>query len=508
MNKVLLVITDGVGYSSKTEGNAVKLAGMTNFNGLLRRYPNCRLNASGLAVGLPEGQMGNSEVGHLTIGSGRIIYQDLVRINNAIKDGSFFNNKVILDVFDYVLAHDSALHIMGLLSDGGVHSSINHIFSLLELAKEKGVKRVFIHPFLDGRDTDPHSGINFLRKLKKKIEQIGTGTVADISGRYFSMDRDRRWKRTKLSYDMLTVGADLTDEDYIDAIKRSYEQGITDEFIKPISIIENGKPVGLIKNNDAVFFVNFRGDRARQITRALTDENFTGFIRKKKPVVYFACMAEYDSSLDLPVAFAPVEVKNCLSEVISDQGLKQFHIAETEKYAHVTFFFNGGKEEPFPGEDRVIIPSPKVPTYDMAPQMRAETITDKVIEAMKKDYAFIVLNYANGDMVGHTAVMDAAVIAMKTIDKSIGRLYDAALKADFTLIITADHGNIEQEINDDGTPMTAHTTNPVHFLVCGNIDNNINYKNDKLPGLSCVAPTVLKIMNITIPKEMTGAPLV
>ena len=511
MNKVLLVITDGVGHRSEIKGNAVKLAKMQSFNKLLDVCPNCLLNASGNAVGLPENQMGNSEVGHLAIGSGRIINQDLVRISNSIKNKSFFSNKVILDALEYALNHDSAFHILGLLSDGGIHSHKDHLYAVMKLAKEKGIKKLFIHPFLDGRDTDPHSGISFLRELKDKIEEIGIGKIADISGRYYSMDRDKRWERTKLSYDMLTQGAAVTDVDFIHAIKESYENGITDEFVRPVSIVENGKPVGLIKNNDSIFFINFRGDRARQIVRTFVDDNLTGFIRTKRPIVYFACMAEYDSKLGLPVAFIPIDVKNCLAEVISKSGVKQLHIAETEKYAHVTFFFNGGKEESFLGEDRIIIPSPKVATYDMEPQMRASKITDKVVNAMTTgQYGFIIVNYANGDMVGHTAIMDAAIVAMNTIDESIGRLHDASLKNGFTLIITADHGNIEQEINDDGSPMTAHTVNPVYFILCNYKTNNPNLGNkDKAVfGLSSVAPTILKIMGIDKPDEMTGVPLI
>ncbi len=500
--KVLLVITDGVGYRENSAGNAVKLSGMRNFNRILDECPNRLLNASGAAVGLPDGQMGNSEVGHMTIGSGRIILQDLYRIDKAITEGDFFKNSVLVDAVNYAKKKNSALHIMGLLSDGGVHSSNIHLYAIMELAKSKGIKKLFIHPFMDGRDTPPKSGVNYLSELLDKIKQIGIGKIAGIHGRYYAMDRDKRWDRIKLTYDALVSGKGILSSDPISAIKKSYADGITDEFVIPTIITENGKPVKLIEDNDSVIFMNFRGDRARQLTRAFVSDGFSEFPREKKPVVKFSCMAEYDSNLDLPVAFLPPDINNSISEVISKNGLRQLHIAETEKYAHVTFFFSGGREDPFPGEDRIIIPSPKVATYDLSPQMSADKITQDVVDAMKSGkYAFIVVNFANGDMVGHTAILSAAISAMKTIDNSINKLNDTAGATDFTMIITADHGNVEEEIDENGNPMTAHTTNPVYFAICGKSNRIIHLKKGDF-GLSSIAAAILDLMGIEKPNEM------
>ncbi len=502
IKKVMLIITDGVGYRQDTVGNALSLAGMENFKHILEECPNRLLNASGAGVGLPDGQMGNSEVGHMTIGCGRVILQDLSRINKSIADGGFFKNSVLINAANYAQKHGSALHIIGLLSDGGVHSSNIHIYAMMELAKSLGIEKLFIHPFMDGRDTPPKSGINYLAELLDKIKQIGIGKVASIHGRYYAMDRDKRWDRIKLTYDAFVSGKGAKAANAISAIKQSYADGITDEFVIPTVIVENDKPIKLIEDNDSVIFINFRGDRARQITRAFVSDDFSGFPRERRPAVKFSCMAEYDSSLELPAAFLPPDVNNCISEVISKHNLRQLHIAETEKYAHVTFFFSGGREEPFLDEDRIIIPSPKVATYDLAPQMSADKITQKVVDAMKSGkYAFIVVNFANGDMVGHTAILSAAVEAMKTVDDSINKLNDAAVKNDFAMIITADHGNVEEEIDEDGNPMTAHTTNPVYFVICGKLDHTIRLKKGDF-GLSSIAATILDIMSIDKPDEM------
>lgn len=492
----VLVITDGIGYRANVKGNAFAQAKKPEWERILSSHPYTFLNASGLSVGLPEGQMGNSEVGHLTIGSGRIIYQDLVKINKSIKSGSFFENAVLKEAMHN--AKGKKLHLMGLLSNGGVHSHINHLKALIEFAKKEGVKDVCIHAFLDGRDTMPTSGINYLKEIDDFTKDEELGKIGTIIGRFYAMDRDKRWDRIKIAYDMLTSGIGNRIDNYID-IRKFYENGITDEFMKPLIIDDEC----LIGDSDSVIFYNFRSDRAREITSAFSDSDFGNF-KRNKINVHFSTFTEYSDKFKLPVAFVKDEINNVLSEVLSKKDLKQLHIAETEKYAHVTFFFNGGREEPFLGEDRVIIPSPKVDTYDKTPDMSANQITQRVLREIESDkYDFIVINYANGDMVGHTAVKDACIKAVEVVDKCLGELYDSIMARNGAMIITADHGNIEQIEDDNGDPVTAHTTNPVYCIVAGD-----GIKKMHSGGLKDVAPTVLDIMNITLPLEMTGSTLI
>lgn len=505
---LMLIILDGWGYREAKEGNAILAARTPKLDHLIEEYPWCFLEASGEAVGLPEGQMGNSEVGHLNIGAGRIVYQDLTRINLSIRKGDFFKNPAFLSAISNAKANDSSLHLMGLVSYGGVHSYMTHIHSLIKLAQQEGLKKVYIHVFLDGRDVPPKAALKDITELDAFCKENGNAKIATISGRYYAMDRDKRWDRTKLAYDALTIGvAPYKTLDAETAVSEAYERGETDEFIKPTVITDSeGKPEAVIKDNDSVIFFNFRPDRARQLTWAFVNKDFENFPREKHPKVYYVCMAQYDETLDLPIAFPPEELENVLGEVLSKQGLTQLRIAETEKYAHVTFFLNGGQEKCYEGEDRCLIPSPKIATYDLQPEMSAYEVTEEVIGRIRSGkYNVIVLNFANMDMVGHTGIFEAAVKAVETVDSCVGRIAVALKEAGGVAIITADHGNAEQmENSTTGEPHTAHTSNPVKCIYFGN-DEVKALKNGKLCDL---APTLLELLKIPKPEEMTGESLI
>lgn len=502
---ILLMILDGFGLRKKKEGNAIASANTPNLDRLFSVYPHSILEASGMSVGLPEGQMGNSEVGHLNIGAGRIVYQDLTRITKSIKDGDFFKNPVLLDAIEKVKTRNSSLHLMGLLSDGGVHSHNSHLYALLELAKRHDIRNIFVHAFLDGRDVPPKSALVYIADAEKKMEELG-GEFATISGRYFAMDRDKRWDRVKKAYDAMTSGKGETALSARLAVEKSYERKKTDEFVTPTVISRDGKHASVISDNDSVIFFNFRSDRAREITRAFIDNNFNGFERKIFPRTHFVCMTRYDETFKVPVVFPPENLKNILADIISFHHFKQLRIAETEKYAHVTFFFNGGRETPVDGEERVLVPSPKVATYDLAPEMSAYHVTDEVVKAISSGkFDLIILNYANLDMVGHTGIFDAAVKAAEAVDKCIGRVLEAVTAAHGLLILTADHGNAEQMLDETGgvhTPHTAHTCNPVPFLFC---DIKVRLRNGILAD---IAPTLLEVLTIEKPEEMTGKSLI
>jgi 2,3-bisphosphoglycerate-independent phosphoglycerate mutase len=504
---LMLIILDGWGFREAKEGNAILAARTPNLDRLVKEYPWCFLEASGEAVGLPEGQMGNSEVGHLNIGAGRIVYQDLTRINISIRDGDFFTNPAFLNAISNAKNKDSSLHLMGLVSYGGVHSYMTHIYALIKLAQEKGLKKVYLHAFLDGRDVPPKAALEDIKELDAFCKENGNAKIAMVSGRYYAMDRDKRWDRIKLAYDALTIGvAPYTAPDAETAVSEAYSRGETDEFVKPTVVTDSeGKPVATIQDNDSVIFFNFRPDRARQLTWALMNENFDGFVRDKRPKVYYVCMAQYDETLDLPIAFPPEELENVLGEILSKQGLIQLRIAETEKYAHVTFFLNGGQEKCYEGEDRCLIPSPKIATYDLKPEMSAYEVTDEVIRRIQSGkYDVIVLNYANMDMIGHTGIFEAAVKAVEAVDKCVGRIVGALQEKGGVALITADHGNAEQMINfETGEPFTAHTSNPVKCIYLGN-DEVKALKNGKLCNL---APTLLDILGVPKPQEMTGKSL-
>ena len=503
MSKAILVIMDGFGIAPPSDGNAISRAATPRLDAIFAENPYTTLSASGMSVGLPEGQMGNSEVGHTNIGAGRVVFQDLPRISNAIKDGSFFENPAYVEAMDNAKRSGKALHILGLLSDGGVHSHIDHIFAALDMAKRRGLERVYVHCFLDGRDVPPTSGAGYVSRLCEKCAELGNAKVADLQGRFYAMDRDKRWDRVELAYNAMVCGEGEFCGSPVEAVEKSYAQGVTDEFIKPVVCCNEGR----IESGDSVIFMNFRPDRAREITWALTLPDFDGFERKKTvyPLSY-VCTARYDETLTLPVAFPPEDICDTLGETVAAKGLKQFRVAETEKYAHVTFFFNGGVEKPEKGEERCLVPSPKqFPTYDLIPEMSAAAVADKCVEAIKSDeYALIVCNFANCDMVGHTGVMDAAVKAVETVDACMGRIYDAVRSMpDTVLLITADHGNADCMVGADGKVNTAHTTNPVPFAVCR--------KGLALQGggkLADIAPTILEIMYIQKPCAMSGRSLI
>ena len=506
---VVLMVLDGYGISEKTEGNAIALADTPVMDKLMAECPYVKGNASGEAVGLPEGQMGNSEVGHMNIGAGRIIYQELTRITKAIKDGDFFENKEMLDAIENCKKNNSDLHLWGLLSDGGVHSHNTHLYAILELCKRQNFDRVYIHPFFDGRDTAPASGKGFLEELIAKTKEIGVGKVASLSGRYYAMDRDNRWDRVELAYKSLVTGEGVQAEDPVAAIQESYDKEVYDEFILPTVIVEDGKPVSLVKANDSVIFFNFRPDRAREITRAFCTDDFDGFERPngRMPLVY-VCFKDYDESIpNKEVAFKKEEITNTFGEYLAANGLKQLRTAETEKYAHVTFFFNGGVEEPNKDEDRILVKSPKVATYDLQPEMSAPEVSKNLNEAiLGGKYDVIIINFANPDMVGHTGVIPAAIKAVETVDKCVGTAVEAVKKVDGVLFICADHGNAEQMINyETGAPHTAHTTNPVPFIL-------YNYDECKALReggcLADIAPTLLEILGLPQPAEMTGKSLI
>ena len=496
----VLLIMDGFGLAPAGPENAISCAKTPNLDKLFAECPNTQLQASGLDVGLPAGQMGNSEVGHTNIGAGRVVYQDLPRISNAVEDGSFFENPAYKSAMDECVRTGARLHLMGLLSDGGVHSHINHLFALLEMAKRRGVKEVYVHALLDGRDVAPTSGAGYVKALVEKCAELGTGKVATIQGRFYGMDRDKRWDRVEKGYRAVVCGEGVQDGDPVHAVEESYKAGVTDEFVVPTVCDKNG----CIRSGDSVIFINFRPDRAREITRAFVDPAFDGFQREYFPVTY-VCNTEYDATMpNVLVAFPRITIHNGLGEYLSKLGLTQLRIAETEKYAHVTFFFNGGVEAPYPGEDRVLVASPKVATYDLQPEMSAYEVTEKCVERIESGaYDVIILNFANCDMVGHTGNYDAAVKAVETVDECVGRVVDATLKMGGIAMITADHGNAEQMLQSDGvSPMTAHTTNPVPFILCG-------AGNELREGrLADIAPTILDVMGLEKPEEMDGQSLI
>jgi 2,3-bisphosphoglycerate-independent phosphoglycerate mutase len=502
------MILDGFGLSDQVNGNAVKAAAKPNLDKIFSQYPHEKGYASGLAVGLPDGQMGNSEVGHLNMGAGRVVYQELTRITKSIQDGDFYDTPELVQAMENC-QNGASLHIFGLVSDGGVHSHNTHLYALLEMAKRRNVRNVYVHAFMDGRDTPPMSGKGYLDELEEKMKVIGVGKIATISGRYYAMDRDNRWERVILAYNALTFGEGETAESADACMDASYAAKITDEFVKPTVILTDGKPTATVKANDSVIFFNFRPDRARELTRAYCDPDFSGFERKNGffPLTYVG-FTEYDVTIpNKLVAFHGQTLANTFGEYVSSLGLKQLRIAETEKYAHVTFFFNGGKETPYEGEDRILVPSPKVATYDLQPEMSAYEVTDKLVEAIKsKKYDAIIINYANSDMVGHTGVMEAAVKAIEAVDKCVGRVMEALLSVDGQMFLCADHGNSEKMIDEaTGQPFTAHTTNPVPFVLV----NCHKAKGIEKGGKLCdISPTLLEMMDIPQPKEMTGHSLI
>lgn len=504
---VALLILDGWGIGKDYIGNAITNADTKNYDDLVKNYPNTGLIASGLEVGLPKGQMGNSEVGHLNMGAGRVVYQELTRITKSIEDGEFFEKQEFLDAVNNCKENNSDLHLMGLLSDGGVHSHINHLYALLQLAKREGLKDVYVHCFLDGRDTPPQSGEFYLKELQNKLKEIGIGKVASIMGRYYSLDRDKRWNRVEKAYNALVIGEGDQVIEADECLIKAYPQNITDEFVPPTVVVENSEPIGKIKDNDSVIFFNFRPDRAREITRAIVDRDFHGFMRKEIVKTHFVCMTMYDSNIErVNVAFKPQKHKNTIGEYLSSCGKKQLRIAETEKYAHVTFFFNGGEEAPNVNEERVLIPSPKVATYDLQPTMSAVEIKNEVIERIRSnEYDVIMLNFANPDMVGHTGELGAAIKAVETVDECLGDVVREIIRVGGKALITADHGNVERMIDEEtGGKVTAHTTNKVPCIIIGEGDIELS----SCGSLANVAPTILDMMNLEIPEEMTGCSLI
>ena len=502
--RVLLCIMDGWGISETSIKNAVKEAKTPNIDRFYREYPNIQIYADGEHAGLPEGQMGNSEVGHLNIGAGRIVYQDLTRINKSIKEGDFFTNEKFLKAAEHTIKNNSALHLYGLVSTGGVHSSLDHILALIEFAKRQKLKRVYLHAFLDGRDTPPKSAIGFLEKVEAKLKEAGLPPIASVIGRYYAMDRDNRWDRVEKAYNMLLFGEGNKAESAIEAVQASYDKGITDEFVEPAVI---NVPNSRIQDNDAVIFFNFRPDRAREISKAVNFADFDGFPRKAaRKNIYYVTFKQYDASFPFPIAFEPQPLTNILGEWLDKHGIKQFRTAETEKYAHVTFFFNGGIDEPGKLETRVLINSPKVPTYDLQPEMSAPAVCSEVLKALdNEEYGFILVNFANPDMVGHTGVMEAAVKACETVDECVGRIAAKACEKGVYMILTADHGNAEcMEDSITHAPYTAHTTNPVPFFVI----NAGDVKLRETGALCDIAPSVLQLMGIEKPAEMTGVSLI
>ena len=509
LSPILVIVLDGWGINPRQEGNAIALAKTPNMDELWGRYPHTLLQASGETVGLPHGQMGNSEVGHLNLGAGRVVYQEFTRISKAIREGNFFRNPALLEGIHKAKEAEGALHLLGLVSDGGVHSHINHMLALLQLAKQEGLPRIFIHAFLDGRDTPPKSGIDYLRQLEDGLSRIGAGKIATLMGRYYAMDRDNRWERIEKAYLAMVLGKGRVGKDARSALEFAYEQGETDEFVLPTVIMEEkGIPLASIEDGDSVIFFNFRADRAREITRAITLADFQGFARPTPPhLSSYVCMTEYDETFHLPIAYPPQHLEHILAQEISSREMAQLRIAETEKYAHVTFFFNGGIEHVFPAEDRCLIPSPKVATYDLQPEMSAYLVTEEVEKRIQSGaYRFILLNYANPDMVGHTGILPAAIQAIEVVDSCVGRVVSAMRRSGGIIMITADHGNAEQMVDyETGQPHTAHTTNPVPFLLI----------KDQSPAplrlgegiLADFAPTLLQIWGLEKPSEMEGESL-
>ena len=503
----VLLILDGFGLSDQTEHNAIALADTPVLDRLMEEYPFAACNASGLAVGLPEGQMGSSEVGHLNIGAGRVVYQDLVRISKEIESGDFFENEALLTAVNNAKEKGSALHIYGLLSDGGVHSHNKHLYALLDLAKRNGVEKVYVHCFLDGRDTPPESGIGYIQELQNEMKRIGCGTIATVGGRYYAMDRDNNWDRIEKAYRAMTLGEGETAESAEEAVIQSYEKGDTDEFVVPTVIMQDGTPVATINDGDSIVFFNFRSDRAKEITRAFCADEFDGFDRGPRKQVTYVCFTDYDTTIpNKEVAFEKLTLTNTFGEWLSANGMKQARIAETEKYAHVTSFFNGGVEAAFEGEDRFLIPSPKVATYDLHPEMSVDAVCDTIIEKIRSgEYDVIIANFANSDMVGHTGVEKAAIEAVACIDKCIGRVVEAVEEADGRMLICADHGNAETMVDPDtGEPMTAHTANPVPIILI-NYDSAYTLREGGC--LADIAPTLIDMMGMEKPADMTGESL-
>ncbi|MFC5558700.1 2,3-bisphosphoglycerate-independent phosphoglycerate mutase [Ureibacillus thermophilus] len=502
---VALIILDGFALRDETFGNAVAQSKKPNFDRYWETYPHATLTAFGEAVGLPEGQMGNSEVGHLNIGAGRIVYQSLTRINKSIREGQFFKNEKLLGAMNHVKKHQSKLHIMGLLSDGGVHSHYNHLFALLKMAKQNGVEEVYVHGFLDGRDVGPKTALGYIEETEKKMEEIGVGKFASIHGRYYAMDRDKRWQRVELSYKALVDGEGKTAPSAKVGVEESYSNDVTDEFVIPFVIVEDGKPVATIDSNDAVIHFNFRPDRAIQLSTVFTNDQFNGFeLSNKHPQnLKFVTFTEYSEEVFADVVFENEDLINTVGEVISRHGLTQLRIAETEKYPHVTYFMSGGREEKFPGEERILIASPKVATYDLKPEMSAYEVTEALLNELEADkFDAIILNYANPDMVGHSGMLEPTIKAIEAVDECLGRVVDKILELGGTAIITADHGNSDEVVTMEGKPMTAHTTNPVPVIVT---KQGITLRENGI--LADLAPTMLKLLNIEQPAEMTGQPL-
>ena len=503
----VLMILDGYGLNDRVEGNAVKEANTPVMDQLMAECPYVKGLASGMAVGLPEGQMGNSEVGHLNIGAGRVVYQELTRITKAINDGAFNGNAALLDAVAHAQKTGGAVHIMGLLSDGGVHSHIRHIKAALSMASLRGASKIYLHCFLDGRDVPPTSGVGYVKEICEFLQSLGLeNSMGVICGRYYAMDRDKRWERVKEAYDALTAAKGTRTSDPVASVEASYSEGITDEFLKPVIC----NPEAVIKSGDSVIFCNFRPDRAREITRAFVDPSFDGFETACITDLKYVCMTQYDAAMpNVSVAFPPSSIKNTLGEYISDLGMTQLRIAETEKYAHVTFFFNGGVEKPNPLEDRILIPSPKVATYDMQPEMSAYEVTDKVIEEIKSlKYDLIVLNFANADMVGHTGVFDAAVKAVEAVDRCVGRIVQAISAVGGRILLTADHGNADDMLDHQGNPVTAHSTNPVPLAYIASEEETSKIRFREGGKLSDIAPTILTLMGLPVPPEMTGDVLI
>lgn len=505
---LMLMILDGWGINPDPANNAVAQANTPNLNGYLRDFPHVQIHTSGMAVGLPDGQMGNSEVGHLNLGAGRIVYQDLTRITKSIQDGDFFSNPVLLECIAKVKESGGRLHLTGLLSDGGVHSHNTHLYALVELARQQGLHEVFIHCLLDGRDTPPQSAAGYLEELEAELKRIGCGSVTTVMGRYYAMDRDNRWERVEKAYNAMVLGEGASSNSSGEALSASYAAGVTDEFMLPTVVSAGGKPVGTVQDGDGIICFNFRSDRAREITRALTFKEFDGFKRQRVPqLASYVCMTEYDATFGLPIAYAQQGLTNILGGVLAEAGLKQLRIAETEKYAHVTFFFNGGVETPFPGEDRALIPSPKeVATYDQKPEMSAYLVTEELIKRLEQDlYDVVILNFANCDMVGHTGILPAAIKAVEAVDICAGKVVEKVRQLGGIVLITADHGNAEQMADEHGEPYTAHTCNPVWLILVDDQRKDVVLKEGGK--LADIAPTMLAALGIAQPSEMTGESL-